>query len=117
MLIISKLPIITLELIVKDNGDYYDYYYQAKNENKQKLTTRKTGLHASHRTYICGFVTMNHNQMQKYSIRHLFAEFDRMRYEYGITKGGEYGFRPFAMAVMEEHKQAFQEWRANVGKL
>lgn len=103
----NRLKTITLQ-ITEYPAD--NFYYTAIDTDGKRLSTRKLHRSCKGTTYIAAFVTKNKNHLYSYSIHTLWENFDRI----GIhTIPPDKRCKPYAIAVVEEHKAAYVEWLKN----
>lgn len=101
----SKLPVIKLTMKELQRNKYGSrYIYEAVDGNGKVLSSRvETGKACNGKTYIAGLVTKNRNHKWAYSILRLFTSIDRI-----VTTSKDEHCRPYAIAILEEHKEAFK---------
>lgn len=108
-----KLKVISLER--KQIADF-NYEYTAIDSDGKRLCRRREGKAANGGLFIAALIVKNKNHMYPYRMLNLFTAFDR------IATRGRYRddpkFRPYAIAILEEHKAGYEVWvDANWGML
>lgn len=100
----AKLKIITLVLTELPDGTWE---YKAIDDDGRLISTRIECRSCLGTTYIAALITKNKNNCKfSYSIRSLFTGFHRIS-----KKRTTESKRPYAIAVLDDHKEAFERWR------
>jgi hypothetical protein len=106
------LKVITLVTNIKAEGRFAGTgQYQALDESGKVLCSRYAEKARGGKHYIAGLVTKNLNHTFPYTIQNLFASFAAIG-----NKSPHKMRKPYAIAVTEEHKEAYNQWVKNTSK-
>lgn len=107
---VTKLKVITLVMNRKLEGEYAgSKQFQALDDNGKALCSRYESKACSGKTYIAALVTINSGLKYRYSIQNMFTAFSIIG-----NKSKHELRKPYAIAVLEEHKEAYQNWVATL---
>lgn len=97
----GKLKVLTLTVKKLPK----DFLYSAIDSKGAVLATRVSCRSSLGTTYIAAFVTKNYNMKYAYSLVKLATSFGNIKPDELLKFQ-----RPYGIAVVEEHKEAFKAW-------